>query len=574
MALTRCLSPRTAMGTDLNRRTRRVGWIGMAVAVACLTACTDMPPVKTYLPTGQTKLSSAQHWMLIAKDVATTVYETRDGADCIQFKPPEHGPETQFQQVLAVAVRKEILDRDNSLQPIKIEVKDPVKDSPQPLGIYEYEAESSPKCDWVAIDGIVIRHKGVAGEPYPGKYTLLAQGLVVIRNVARAFSSASAVGAVALGEGAFWASSGFRTGDASTEIVITTSRTDSRGRYVAQYTDVYYINSGDVGLYETSNRSTSAEAAVADDQADDGVAQESRVVKESQPAQGSDSPHEPESAAEPESAKEPDYRRELDKAAREAERTAAKAAAAIAAKRPCTNGFLDECLRPRHLRVWPSTVSMCDSTAEFVVYGQHLAHSPSRFQLGTLKASQLETAGRDANFPADTEAVQVMFEGLQKANKGLDDVTLSMAGDDGVASVGHVYFDSSCTAKKTAARTVPTDKTTGKPTVAKPGADQTALIVPQGGTADKPYTSCSLPLTLSVAGPGAGLVSKATTVDGNFVGVVKTTTVNGGRSTTTLSFAKLLDLKSFATQTRVLRVQLTLTNKKTVTQDFYIKCAK
>jgi hypothetical protein len=367
-----------------------------------LASCTEMPVIRPNSVQDARKLSSARHWQLIAADLKEQVdnIDSTVTQTCVHVRSTDQSTESTFQRFLADAITEQILN-PAALKTANRSVlwsTQSQKVSSTPTGLKVFRGNAGSGCDDILIDSRVIVHNGPPGRPYPGQFTLLAGGLVVARNVARAFSAASGVGLVALAETGFWASSGFRSGSTVTELTVTISRLTASNQYVSEFTNVYYINSGDSKLYSPPPPPKKFAAGI--------------------------SPHPQEDA---------------DEAVHYAEQ----------AKR----------LAPARLDIRPNTVSACDTTVPLFITGAYLSHLEHAYQFGTVRGSQFGVV--PSNWPSNGEiqTVQVIFTGVSNANKALPAIPVSMEGTDGRAAVGYVYLDGTSACAKstqTESKTKPT----------------------------------------------------------------------------------------------------------------------
>jgi hypothetical protein len=413
---------------------RRVCASVAGLALACLAGCTEMPMVKNPWPTTQLKVSSAREWLYIAQDAADSIYNSEAQAGCVVILPPEEAQRTEFLDFLGNAVTKDLVALND---PVEQELLEKRLHKRQvawnfPPSLLVYTPPDRPGCDTLALKATVVAHDGARGYPAPGAATLLATGVVVIRNVAKAFSEASAIGAVAAGEAAFWASSGFHPGATSTEISIQVVRTDQDSRVIADYIDVYYINSGDARLYQPADLPRQKTASTGG-----GV-----PIREPEPV--------------------------------------------------CLDPSSYRCLAARHIKVTPETISACDPTATFTLSGARLSTSPQDYHFGPIEADAAERL----HGSHDLESVRVAFSKLQQSNKGLDPVPLSIARTDGTAASVHINVDGTppdCKKPATGVANTPSPaqsanpKITLAPNAGKPGDSSDVCKLPlvlQVGGAD------------------------------------------------------------------------------------------
>jgi hypothetical protein len=374
-------------------------------------SCTEMPVIKLNPPHEQQKLSSASHWRIIAADLSQDIHGMKSAAvdingvsRCVRIGRPDDSA-TRFQQFLADSIAEEFVSPEG-MRRGGLTFRSPAQDErenadgPVSFDVYRHDAEDAG-CDEITIESRVIKHAGPPGRPYPGEFTLLAVGAIVVRNVVNAFSGASVIGAVALGETAFWASSGFRSGDTVTEIAVTVSRLTPNRRYVAQFTNVYYINSGDSGFYETPPPKT-------------------RPVVDVSPSPT-------------EQYRDQQHSFDQEQATR---------------------------LSPARIVVAPRVVSACDSTARLLISGVYLSPNEHDYLFGTIPASSFSGSSRPSSGSTDdVQTAEVVFEKVNVYNKGLDVVTISMMGTNGKAAVAYVSVDAACKSTKLPA----TPTTTPKP---------------------------------------------------------------------------------------------------------------
>lgn len=197
--------------------------------LACLGlgACMSQIPVATTYPvTYQKKMQAAQHWDVLAADVAQRMHDnlidsglSRDRAIALSLQRPKYTSEfgIAFHNLLIT----HLMDRGFVM-------------SESPTG-------GLP----VSYDIQVVTHKDRGFvRPPPGTFTALTGAVMVVRNAADHSSAlANMLGAVALDVG-----TGFLTDTPNSEIIVTTSvmRED---RYVSRVRDIYYVSDNNVEQY-------------------------------------------------------------------------------------------------------------------------------------------------------------------------------------------------------------------------------------------------------------------------------------------------------------------------------------
>jgi len=130
-------------------------------------------------------------------------------------------------------------------------------------GTRVYSSEAAASCDRVEMHAKVVKLYGARHTPYyAGEYATLAQGVVVVRNVARAASTAIVAPAVLGAEIAYWLSPSYLTRHPMAEVAINVSRVSGEHEYISEYTNVYYVDARDVDAYaeKTSSRGYAAPA--------------------------------------------------------------------------------------------------------------------------------------------------------------------------------------------------------------------------------------------------------------------------------------------------------------------------
>lgn len=211
----------------------------VALLLLCsLAGCSDMPWLRPYTMDGpqtddygahtQRLVASARHWNAMAFDIVDSI-QAREGSisGCVTVTPkaPDGYDPTRFEQLL----RESLVTR---LTARKIQVKD----------------AASSACESVEVQSEFVQLNG-SNAKFPGKYTTLSTGLVVVRDVARDFSEGRFI-ALGLGIDALrYFSRPNAFGTPYAELAVTVSH-KKEGVYVWRYTDVYYVAAADRGLYD------------------------------------------------------------------------------------------------------------------------------------------------------------------------------------------------------------------------------------------------------------------------------------------------------------------------------------
>jgi hypothetical protein len=376
------------------------------ILAVTLVACTDVPTISGYSPLSrQRELSSVNHWKIVADDVVDQLYPKAvpkaDGTPaplitdlpCVDVRRGDAENESKFQSFLADAIVTDIVERTPHIARVM--------------------SDDKSSCDGkstravVGIDSIVvIKHQSKRDRPYPGKYTLLAAGLVVVRHVVRHFSEGLAVGAVAAGEVAYWASSGLRMSHTGMEVAITVSNISATGEYLSRVTNTYYIDDGESALYEPApSPSVVTMAGPPGPPGPPGPV--NRLISSQKPGECS-LPELPQCTVTPSNTPPPTPK--------------------IAS-----------------LQIYPKELSACENHADLIVIGVHLATNGNKYQLGQVAADPLTQLPTLYGAPANgLQSVRLKFVGLRLANQSAFPLSLTMDGPDGIAT-GEVSIQGTCT---------------------------------------------------------------------------------------------------------------------------------
>jgi hypothetical protein len=200
--------------------------ISLLVVAMLATGCASEMPIPTTHPvSSQQKLKSAHHWDVIARDTAQQAVAGLAKANLagMPVSISTQQPDTPFQ----AGFRNFLLTR------LVVEG--------QPVVQSGADVE-------VTFEAQVVRHPTMGSATPPGKYTALAAGIAVLRQVSRWDDSSLIVGGLGLTALADLGS-GYYTPLSKTEVIVTTSVLRA-GKYIVRKTDVYYVDDADGLLYE------------------------------------------------------------------------------------------------------------------------------------------------------------------------------------------------------------------------------------------------------------------------------------------------------------------------------------
>ncbi len=205
----------------------KISYAPLAILCLGLGACMSQVPVATTYPvTFQKKMQAAQHWDILAADVANRLQEDLIGSGEPQGRPvPLYVQQPRNNSDFGIAFHNllitHLLERGFLM------------------------SESSAGGLPVSYDIQVVQHKDRGFiRPTPGLFTALTGTVLVVRNVADNHpGAATMLGAVALD-----VASGFVTDNPNSEIIVTTS-VMSGDRYVARLRDIYYVSDNNIDQY-------------------------------------------------------------------------------------------------------------------------------------------------------------------------------------------------------------------------------------------------------------------------------------------------------------------------------------
>lgn len=198
--------------------------------VAGCSQLAGMPSAEPFPDASLRKAKSAEHWNVIAGDVASQTAGLRNRPE-LQGKP------------LYVSPSGDNSDFSRGFQSMLISklVNGGMNVATRPEGALQvtYEAQ-------------VVRHLAGQGDYQPGTVAALAGGILVAREIAigNASSTAKAVGVTAVIAGADLLVAHAKLHSATnTEVIITTSLIDNN-KYLMRKTDVYFVEDIEGGMFE------------------------------------------------------------------------------------------------------------------------------------------------------------------------------------------------------------------------------------------------------------------------------------------------------------------------------------
>lgn len=199
----------------------------IAVSTLVMGCASQVPLAENYPLTSQKKVMAAQHWDVIASDIAQ---ETKAILSQGNF---------QANQPIFVAPSPESTDFTRAFHNFLVTrlVRHGLNVTEQRAGALEVRYETQ-----------VVRHNSDRYAHRPGTLTALVAGILVGRNVHTWDATEKGLGALALAAGLDFVI-GHHASVTKTELLVTTSLLDA-GRYVMRKSDVYYIEDEDGSLYQ------------------------------------------------------------------------------------------------------------------------------------------------------------------------------------------------------------------------------------------------------------------------------------------------------------------------------------
>ncbi|GAB1385007.1 hypothetical protein MASR1M59_01550 [Melaminivora sp.] len=208
---------------------KAIGLSAVATAALALTGCVNapIPLAKNFELTSQHKVRSAGHWELVSRDVVAQTRET--------LKQVGYGQEAPLHVVLPPNPSSFDLAFRDFLITEMVQGGAIVHQQPGNGLEVSYHAQ-------------LVRHNSDRPHFIPGKYTMLAAGLIAAYGLRHEHIDTQLLGALGLTGAADYAASINSGGPTNTEMVLTTTVARG-GQYIARKTDVYYLENADVPLF-------------------------------------------------------------------------------------------------------------------------------------------------------------------------------------------------------------------------------------------------------------------------------------------------------------------------------------
>jgi len=215
----------------------RTQTIALLLSLPALFSCSQlagMPSAEPFPDSSIRKSKSAEHWNVIAGDVAAQTASLKD-------RPELKG------KLLYVSPSGDNSDFSRGFQTMLISklVNSGLNVTTKPEGAVQVRYEAQ-----------VVRHLAGQGDYQPGTVAAIAGGILVAREIATGNSSstAKAIGAGALIAGAdlLGANAKLRS-PTNTEVIVTTSLIDD-SKFLMRKTDVYYVEDAEGAMFESPFR--------------------------------------------------------------------------------------------------------------------------------------------------------------------------------------------------------------------------------------------------------------------------------------------------------------------------------
>lgn len=216
-------------------------------------------------PMSQPVLSSMRQWEIVAADVAKGLcasipcnaeskpngYHSRHdpGPDHVFGDSVSKVSRSVMARCMRISVRRSPGTVDGAFRAVLSEgiIGNLLSDHAH---VYGWHSSQGRQCDKIVVRTVVTHLNGTTHTGYyAGELTTLAGVGVVLRHVIRAATEAKTVATVGLGELAYWLSPSYLTRHPMAEVAVSVSQETTGGRYLAQYTNVYYINAKDIWAY-------------------------------------------------------------------------------------------------------------------------------------------------------------------------------------------------------------------------------------------------------------------------------------------------------------------------------------
>lgn len=202
-------------------------WVGTLAVLTGCAATAPIPLAENFKLTVQPKVRSAGHWELLSHDVVAQTMGTLVQA----------GVAPQAQLHVALPANPSTFDRAfrEFLITKLVQGGAPV-------------FQSAGQRLQVTYDTQVVRHNSERPHFIPGRFTMLAAGLMAAYGLRDVHLDAQLLAGLGLAGAMDYAASVDSGGPTHTELILTTTVTRD-GQYVARKTDVYYLQNADTPLF-------------------------------------------------------------------------------------------------------------------------------------------------------------------------------------------------------------------------------------------------------------------------------------------------------------------------------------
>ncbi len=207
-----------------------IRWALLAGAVSALAGCANRAPIpvaENFELTSQPKVRSAGHWDLVSEDVAAQTLNALDKAGV--------APGTQMHVVLP-----------GNPTPFEQGFRDFLITKLVQGGAVVQQHPGAPL--EVSYHAQVVRHNSERPHFIPGRFTMLATGLLAAYGLRHEHVDAKIAAGLGLSVASDYAASVYSGGPTNTEMILTTTVTRA-GQYLARKTDVYYLENADTPLF-------------------------------------------------------------------------------------------------------------------------------------------------------------------------------------------------------------------------------------------------------------------------------------------------------------------------------------
>lgn len=209
---------------------KAIRWALLAAAVSVLAGCANRAPIplaENFELTTQPKVRSAGHWDLVSDDVVAQTLSALNKAG-VAPDTPMHvvlpGHPTPFEQGFRDFLITKLVQGGSHVQ----------QNPGAPLEV-SYHAQ-------------VVRHNSDRPHFIPGRFTMLAAGLMAAYGLRHQHVDTHVAAALGLSMAADYGASVYSGGPTNTEMILTTTVTRA-GQYLARKTDVYYLENADTPLF-------------------------------------------------------------------------------------------------------------------------------------------------------------------------------------------------------------------------------------------------------------------------------------------------------------------------------------